>query len=709
MKKFISMLAFTLALSLAAAFTLPHIRLDGGAVYASSLDELYSKNIVKGYEDGELHPERLLTRAQFARILRLAFTDISHHDVLYSFYDVSKEHWAYNDIQFAVNAGLLIGYDDGRFGPDDNITYEQAVAIICRLLNMGSDNNYPESYISPAIENGITDGIDAVTGTALNREQAAKFIINAIKVKEISKDEDDYYETAFKGYRSVTSAAGGKALQNAAREDGYAAEPEGMGYVESIVSAPGGSYYPYYPEPYNTEEYKKNEENIFKNAATSPLSTFSIDTDTASYSNMRRFVLGGQNIPAGSIRSEELINYFDYKKAEPMEGTPFGVKYTVNKCPWNSENLLAMITVSGEELKEPKPSNLVFLIDTSGSMYSRNKLPLVKQALSMLLDKLSAQDKISVVTYASGTEVVLEPTPASEKEKIISAIKGLHAYGSTAGESGINLAYEQAEKNKIDGNNRIILCTDGDFNVGAYTDTELEELITKKRESGIYLSVLGFGMGNYKDSKMETLADKGNGNYAYIDTLREAKKVLVDEMPKTIYTIAKDVKIQVEFNPEKVAEYRLIGYENRALNNEDFENDKKDAGELGSGATVTVLYELVPGNGKVDAELKYQKTEGTGSDELMTVKIRYKRPELNESELVQAPVIMGEETELSEDFSFAAAVAELGMILNNSEYKGTASYDSVLELAGAGIGNDPFGIRCEFLQLVDLLRYKISE
>ena len=709
MKKFIGMLAFTLVLALAVS--LPHIRLSGGAVYASSLDELYAKNIIKGYEDGELHPERLLTRAQFARILRLSFTGLTHHDVLYSFSDVSKEHWAYDDIQFAVNAGLLKGYEDGRFGPEDNITYEQAAAIICRLLYLGNDYYYPEGYVSAAIENGITDGIDSTIGEALNREQAAKFIINAMTAQDIAKDEEDYSDyiiNSMRGYAGGAIKGGGSAM---VVEDGganYALETERVDAVMGGMPAPGAGYYPYYHEPRNTEEYDKNEENIFKNTLTSPLSTFSIDTDTASYSNMRRFILGGQEIPSGSIRSEELINYFDYGKAEPIDGVPFGIKYTVKKCPWNSENLLAMITVSGEELKEPKPSNLVFLIDTSGSMYDRNKLPLVKQALSMLLDKLSPQDKVSIVTYASGTEVVLESTPASEKEKIIGAVKGLRAYGSTAGESGINLAYEQAEKNKIDGNNRIILCTDGDFNVGAYTDTELEDLITKKRESGIYLSVLGFGMGNYKDSKMETLADKGNGNYAYIDNLREAKKVLVDEMPKTIYTIAKDVKIQVEFNPEKVSEYRLIGYENRALNNEDFENDEKDAGELGSGAGVTVLYELVPGNGLVSGGLKYQKTEGTGSLELMTVKIRYKKPENSESELVQMPVFEEEDPSANGDFSFAAAIAELGMILNDSEFKGSSTYGSVLELAKSGIGDDPFGLRCEFLQLVDLLRYRSS-
>ena len=377
-------------------------------------------------------------------------------------------------------------------------------------------------------------------------------------------------------------------------------------------------------------------------------------------------------------------------------------------CPWNKNNLLAMLTVSGEELAEPAPSNLVFLIDVSGSMYSRNKLPLVKQSLSLLLNKLGEKDTISIVTYASGTGVALEPTPATDKEKIMAVIDSLRSGGGTAGAGGITLAYEQAEKHKVEGNNRIILCTDGDFNIGISSSGDLEALITEKREKGIFLSVLGFGMGNYKDSKMELLADKGNGNYAYIDTLREAKKVLVDEMPKTIYTIAKDVKIQVEFNPKYASAYRLIGYENRVLNDEDFENDKKDAGELGAGATVTVLYEIVPANGNETSGLKYQTSETVDSDELMTVSIRYKKPDSDESTLQTYPIAYQVSEELSEDFCFASAVAELGMILNKSEYVGSSTYDSVIELAKKGLGSDEYAIRGEFLQLVDLLRYRID-
>ncbi len=654
---------------------------------ATPLEKLFDKGIIEGYDDGNLHPERTLTRAQFAKILNKAFPDFPHHDLLHSFSDLSPEHWAYDYIQIAANAGWLCGYDDNTFRPDKNITYEQAVAVLCRILGIGSNNDYPKGYLAAAIDYSVTDGINALIGEEIDRARAAILIENA-QLADIKETTGGFSFFAHSG--GAGSMTAGYTLSECA-----VAEPE--------IYDDGFSF-PFLPDR-NTEEYSAYDENIFKNVLTSPLSTFSIDTDTASYSNLRRFILNGQEIPNGSVRSEELINYFDYSPAVPENGKPFGVKYTVCECPWNTANHLAMITVSGEELQTPKPSNLVFLIDVSGSMYSFNKLPLVKKSLSMLLDKLGESDRISIVTYASDTRVALKPTPAAEKDKIMSVIDNLTAGGSTAGASGINLAYEQAEKFSADANNRIILCTDGDFNVGISSDGDLKKLITEKREKGIFLTVLGFGMGNYKDNRMETLADNGNGGYAYIDNLREAKKVLVDELPKTIYTIAKDVKIQTEFNPEKVAEYRLIGYENRALNNEDFDNDKKDAGELGAGATVTVLYELVPADGEVSSDLKYQTTQPTGSDELMTVKIRYKLPDSDESSLAEYPVLsgLGEETE---DFCFAAAVAELGMILNDSEYKGSSTYDSVTELAQKGIGKDTFGLRTEFLQLCDLLRYE---
>ena len=661
-----------------------------------NLKKLKDLGIIEGFENGELKGDEPLTRAQFAEILCKAFETTDSSEEL-KFEDVDKSHWAYDSIRKAVNSRWLIGYNNKTFGPDDNVKYEQALCVICRIIGIDVYEPYPIGDVGAAMERGLTEGTDCFIGEDITREEMATIIVNAQQY--IEEDSVDYY--GFKGYGTSAGYAGGGSANYDGMDKGMASvtpsmKPTGMVYddidTKHIVDT-------------NREEYDSNDENVFKDAVTSPLSTFSIDTDTASYSNLRRFALNGQTVPAGSIRSEELINYFDYKGPDVKSGDVFGVKYEVGVCPWNKENQLAMITVQGEELTEYKPSNLVFLIDTSGSMYSYNKLPYVKKSLAMLLDKLSEKDTVSIVTYASGTEVVLEATPATEKDKILDIIDSLSARGSTAGASGINLAYDCAEKAKVEGNNRIILCTDGDFNVGISSQSELEELIEEKRKSGIYLSVLGFGMGNYKDNIMETLADKGNGNYAYIDNLKEAKKVLVDEMSKTIYTIAKDVKLQVEFNPAKVKSYRLVGYENRLLNNEDFANDKKDAGELGAGATVTVFYEIVPSDGTVEDNLKYQNAVVKDSDELMNVKIRYKLPDSDESTLREFPVSSEITSETSDDFKFAASVAELGMILNNSEYMGTATYDSVIDLAVEGKGEDKFGLRSEFVQIVDLLRY----
>ena len=724
MKKLISIL-ITAAVLLTACFTLADklflndnsqttVRRVNGKIFytGSALESLKNQGVVEGYDDGELHPELILTRAQFAKIMVNAFPDASAVEAVHDFKDLSKDHWGLPYIEKAVNAGWIVGFPDGTVRPDDEITFEQATAVVCRVVGVSSEyDTYPEDYISAAIDYSITDGVNSVIGEGINREDAAKIIVNAQNYNNFMENENmgmNRYSSyggakgyALSGMPAPAVNGGAASLKNSyeTAEDGLAADTEYY-YYETPE--------PFYPGYFNTEEYNTQDENIFKDTVTSPLSTFSIDTDTASYSNMRRFILNGQKIPEGSIRSEELINYFDYTKAETEEGKPFGVNYTVSKCPWNEDNMLAMITVSGEELKVQKPSNIVFLIDVSGSMYDYNKLPLVKMSLSMLLDKLGGSDTVSIVTYASGTKVALEPTRVSEKEKILEVMNGLYASGGTYGEGGIELAYQQAEKYKIDGNNRIILCTDGDFNIGKASEGELDKLISEKRDKGIFLSVLGFGMGNYKDNKMETLADKGNGNYAYIDNLREAKKVLVDDMSKTIYTIAKDVKIQTEFNPETVSKYRLIGYENRQLNNEDFDNDKKDAGELGAGATVTVLYELVPASGDIQQQLKYQSTETTGSSDLMTVKIRYKEPEGSESILSEYPIASGV-SEPTKDFNFAAAVAELGMILNDSEFKGNATLDSVIELARSGVDTDTFGLRSEFIQLADLLRYRNME
>ena len=659
---------------------------------------LTDAGVIEGFPDGELHLERTLTRAQFTKMIVAAFLPDGGDKAPLTFSDLGADFWGNDYIALAVEAGVINGFEDNTFRPDDNVTYEQAIKIVIRMLSGYDYPNYPADYIQSAIDKGIADGMTSVIGECITRKEAVSLIYNTLIYSEEHDitEEDDYFRYY---YPSQNGAAGGGASK------GYYAPDSAPLLVEE-----GYAGFDYEPGPvfpvFNTEEYTENDENVFKNALTSPLSTFSIDTDTASYSNMRRYVLqSGKLPPAGSVRTEELINYFSFDNPAPEGDTPFAVTASIRECPWNEDNLLAKIDVQGAESEGYGKSNLVFLVDISGSMFDYNKLPLVKKSLKMLLEKLNDTDTVSIVTYASGTKVALESTPVSGKDKIISALDSLQAGGGTYGEAGINLAYEQAEKNLIDGNNRIILCTDGDFNIGNSSTGDLKTLIEEKREKGIFLTVLGFGMGNYKDNKMETLADYGNGNYAYIDNAREAKKVFIDEMPKTIYTIAKDVKIQVEFNPAKVKEYRLIGYENRVLNNEDFENDKKDAGELGAGATVTALYEIVPSNGEVDNNLKYQQSSLTDSDEYMTVKLRYKDPDGSESKLIELPVSDFASDLVDGEFLFAAAVAELGMILNDSEFKGTATYESVISLARKGSENDPFGFRTEFVHLVDLMKY----
>ena len=469
-----------------------------------------------------------------------------------------------------------------------------------------------------------------------------------------------------------------------------------------------------YDMDYNTEEYSTIQENEFRRALDKPLSTFSIDVDAASYSNMRRFINNGQLPPKDAVRIEEMINYFGYNYDQPAGDDPFSINTEVTTSPWNEKHLLVQVGLQGKKLamENLPPSNIVFLLDVSGSMSSANKLPLLKASLKMLANELRPQDKVSIVVYAGAAGLVLEPTEGNNKQKIMEALDRLEAGGSTAGGAGIRLAYETAKKNFVKGgNNRVILATDGDFNVGESSNAGMERLIEEKRNEGVFLTVLGFGMGNYKDSKMEILADKGNGNYAYIDTMKEAKKVLVNEFGGTLFTIAKDVKIQVEFNPAHVQAYRLIGYENRLLKDEDFNDDKKDAGELGSGHTVTALYEIIPTG--VESEfvkdidpLKYQETKSTGnanSNELLTVKFRYKEPDGNTSKLISRTVKKGVKNG-SENLNWASAVAGFGMLLRNSEFKGSLTYDKVLAIAKAAKGTDEFGYRAEFVQLVELAK-----
>ncbi|MBI5858545.1 MAG: von Willebrand factor type A domain-containing protein [Sphingobacteriales bacterium] len=469
-------------------------------------------------------------------------------------------------------------------------------------------------------------------------------------------------------------------------------------------------------DEFEREGYDNIVENKFLKVTDNPLSTFSIDVDAASYSNIRRFLNQGQLPPAGAVRIEEMVNYFHYEYPQPKTDDPFSINTEISDCPWNKDNKLVLIGLQGKKIPtENLPaSNLVFLIDVSGSMWDANKLPLVKASMKMLVDQLREQDKISMVVYAGAAGLVLPSTSGADKTKIKDAIDKLEAGGSTAGGAGIKLAYKTAKENFVkNGNNRVILCTDGDFNVGESSDDAMERLIENERKSGVFLTVLGYGMGNYQDAKMQKLADKGNGNHAYIDGITEAKKVLVNEFGGTLFTIAKDVKLQIEFNPAKVQGYRLIGYENRMLAKEDFNDDKKDAGELGSGHTVTALYEVIPVGvesdflKKVDT-LKYQKnvvplSKSSHNDEIMTVKFRYKAPDGDVSKLIEHPVLDKQIpiARTSENFRFAAAVAQFGMLLRNSEFKSDASYSSVLGLSRKAKGADEEGYRSEFVRLVE--------
>jgi len=476
----------------------------------------------------------------------------------------------------------------------------------------------------------------------------------------------------------------------------------------------GGYNTAYSDLPYiehNTESYDVINDNNFKNVTEQPVSTFSIDVDRASYANVRRFLNNNTMPPKDAVRVEEMINYFDYEYPQPDNGNPFSINLEMGDCPWNNGHKLLLVGLQGEQVSVASipPSNFVFLIDVSGSMNSPNKLPLVKQSLKILIDNLRPVDKVAIVVYAGAAGLVLESTPGSNKQKILGAIDQLQAGGSTAGGAGIKFAYKVAKENLIPkGNNRVILASDGDFNVGASSDAEMVRLIEEKRNEGVFLTILGYGMGNYKDSKMEQLSNAGNGNYAYIDNILESKKMFGHELWGTLYTIAKDVKIQVEFNPGKVKAYRLIGYENRLLNREDFNDDKKDAGEIGSGHTVTALYEIVPADSEEEIKnsdpLVYQKTNLVKSDDIMTLKVRYKKPDEDISNLIEKKITEKDvkSKSLSDNFVFASAVAEFGMLLRNSEFKGNASYPAVVARAQQAKGNDKYGYRSEFIKLVEV-------
>lgn len=529
-------------------------------------------------------------------------------------------------------------------------------------------------------------------------------------------------ETADEGYYVDEAATEEGDYGYTEWEEEAAGEENDLTVTEAEQSYLNGCYDYDWGKSTDNEEYSKWEEKGFSSVRKEPLSTFSADVDTASYSNLRRLIREGytlEELPEGAVRIEEMLNYFSYDFKEPKGSEPFGVTTQISSCPWNEDAQLLMIGLKTQDIdyEDTPPSNLVFLLDVSGSMYASDKLPLLQESFCLLAENLTEKDRVSIVTYAGEDTVVLDGVSGDKTGKIQRALKKLEAGGGTHGSKGIETAYALAEEHFIKGgNNRIILATDGDLNIGLTSEEELEELITEKKESGIFLSVLGFGRGNMKDNKMEILADKGNGNYAYIDSVREAKKVLVEEMSATLLTICKDVKLQVEFNPAVVSEYRLIGYENRALNREDFADDTKDAGEIGAGHSVTVLYELILKESFTSLSeeeiegLKYsdnykkeleEEKEGTAarSEEWLTLSIRYKKPAEEESSLLQYPISLDSYLEKpTDDFRFAAAVAEFGLLASHSEFPEDASVKNVKKTLKAIDLNDEY--KEEFLELV---------
>ena len=571
----------------------------------------------------------------------------------------------------------------------------------------------------------VTDAADgtSITGCSVVNNRSKSGAITDVNGRySIQAQKGDVLLFRFIGYKEEKRVVESVKLDVKMKTDDVALEEcVVVGYGTMKTKAVTGAYVAVCPTAMydmdarmNTEEYGRIQENGFKSVADTPLSTFSIDVDPASYSNMRRFINRGELPPADAIRTEELVNYFSYDYPKPTGNDPVKITVEAGTCTWNTAHRLVRIGLKAKEIptEQLPASNLVFLVDVSGSMWGANRLDLVKSSLKLLVNNLRNKDKVAIVTYAGSAGVKLEATSGGDKQKIREAIDELTAGGSTAGGAGIHLAYQIAKKNFIsDGNNRIILCSDGDFNVGVSSAEGLEQLIEKERKSGVHLTVLGYGMGNYKDKKIQVLAEKGNGNHAYIDNLQEANRVLVGEFGATLHTVAKDVKLQVEFNPSQVQAYRLIGYESRLLKDEDFNNDAKDAGDMGAGHTVTAFYEVIPAGvkneyvGKVD-DLKYQKKEKmtlkpTGSDELLTVKLRYKAPDKDVSRKMELPFVDNKGDSVSSDFRFASAVAMFGQLLRDSDFKGIADYDKVIKLAKQGLNNDERGYRREFIRLVE--------
>ncbi len=581
--------------------------------------------------------------------------------------------------------------------------------------NVTDENGQPLAGVNVIVkgsQNGtVTDSNGFFKLSVNDNSRALVFSLQGYKNEEVRIDDRNNVNVVMRMISPEFESQKITGRKNALTEIFYNSLPVADMAYESSAFIPGRR------QEFNTEGYASVNENGFRSVSSNPLSTFSIDVDNASYSNIRRFINTGTLPPPDAVRIEEMINYFTYSYPEPRGEHPFFLSAETAVCPWNRDHLLLQIGLRAESIDKESlpPSNLVFLIDVSGSMKQQNKLPLLKSAFGLLVRELRPQDHVAVVVYAGAAGLVLKSTPGNRKAEIMHAIDNLEAGGSTAGGEGLRLAYCEAEKNFIqNGNNRIILATDGDFNVGESSNGGIERLVEEERKKNIFITVLGFGMGNIKDDKMEIIADKGNGNYSYIDNLQEARRVLVREFGGTLFTIAKDVKLQVEFNPALVSSYRLVGYENRLLNEEDFNDDAKDAGEMGSGHTVTALYEIVLA-GSADNQpsidpLKYQESRVPAnnrySDEMLTIKVRYKEPDGKASKMFERSVTdaSADIGTASENMRFAAAVAEFGMILGRSEFAGTATLESAAKLAASARGEDPEGYRGELVRLIHTVR-----
>ena len=660
-----------------------------------------------------------ITRAEFVALVMTAFDDriegAATRNV--SFSDITG-HWAEGYIIEAASRGFISGFADGLFLPNEKITYEQAFAITIRITS-GAQGRFPVGYLTFAMREGMADHIPIVAGENITHGEAAQIIYNVLsreRFEEVEREAMAALQNMGQQSPDLLYDLNTGLLLRPPMRDMYDAEfdaalPRATTIAPSFAPAPapipGGGRMPAFSD---RNQFLTSPESGFISPITSPLSTFSLDVNTAAYSFIRRSLHQGNLPNRGIVRIEEMINYFSYDLPRPADGETFTVTTEVQRTPWNEDTYLAMIALQGYDIarEDLPPSNLVFLIDVSGSMFPRDRLPLAQRALSLLVEQLRPEDIVTIVTYASGSRIVLEATPGDQRDVINQAIFSLRAGGATAGSYGILLAYEQARLNFIEGgNNRIILCTDGDFNVGLTSLSELEDLVIEQRESGVFLSILGFGYGNLRDDFLETLARHGNGNYAYIDNLNEAKRVLVDDMVSTIFTIASDVRLQVEFNPEMVYRYRLIGYERRMLADEAFDLDDTDAGEMGAGHSMIAFYEIMPHRegDVIPPELRYQTLQTTGSDELFIVHLRYNCPVSGEAVRPPSVVVPGLTAgPPSETFNFASAVVEWAMILADSEHKANANLDNVLARARGSRGDDTFGHRAEFVQLVDLSR-----